>query len=257
VLCIYSDLTTMANNSIVMQNFGDLESSLNNYLSKYNLILDDINIQSRENIDDFLIVIKNMIDTQFQKKLAEKRTAFDLQLRQFLYMYDVYCSDKCRESVLPRCISFLHKFGLHFNDFVVSNVSSATCIMTMLEKILIRLFAKKIESRTKVFQEEKDQKLTLLKIYLEERVASLIVSSEILQEESAGTRCAETECLEIGSRRPTFSDILGSDSSDEEELISVQSVNSDRVLLSRTNSETNINKCMQELQKLNDQCCAG
>src|SRR5579859_3411323 len=128
----------MANNSIVMQNFGDLESSLNNYLSKYNLILDDIHIQSRENIDDFLIVIKNMIDTQFKKKLAEKRTSFDLKLRQFLYMFDVYCSGKCRESVLPRCISFFHKFGLHFNDFVVSNLSSAACITSMLEKILIR-----------------------------------------------------------------------------------------------------------------------
>jgi hypothetical protein len=237
----------MANSAIRMQNFGDLQTCLNIFLNTYNLSLDDIEIESSVIIDEVLSVMKNVIDSQFQSKLSEKQTAFELQLQQFLYMYDAYCSDKCRESVFPRCVSFLHKFGLHFNDFVVSNVSSIPCITSMLEKMLVRMFDKKIESKRKAFQSERDEKFKLMKRYFEDRTSNA---------------CVATTTKLSTSGMFTFSDVIGAGSGEsgggggsgetsDGELFSLCSEASETKLL-RSKSETNIEQCIREIQKLNE-----
>jgi hypothetical protein len=170
----------MANSAVLLQNVGDVESELNIFLGKYNLSLLDISIANGDGdaasanrdvlIAEVISVVNNLIESQFQTKLSGKRVQFDLELKQFTYMFQVYCSGECRDNVLPHCVSFLNRFNLSFSDFVVSSSDAIACVVSMLEKIITRAFESKCVSRIEKYRQEKERELVLLKKYLEEKV---------------------------------------------------------------------------------------
>jgi len=241
----------MANNSLSMlKSFAEMESDLNIYLQQYKLSLFDIHIESGDIISDVLGVIQKMIITQFQMKCDEKRISFELQLQQFLYMYELYCSGRCRDSVLDRCENFLAKYNLNFADFVVDDEVAAQCVMSMLKKIITRLFEQKCADRESRFQSEKEKQFVILEKYFIDKLAQqkfsvsfndLFGSYEDLSEEEKEEKeegGGEGICGEEGGGV----EICGVE--ETEPLIPV----------SRTNSEENILQCIAALNRLSEEC---
>lgn len=248
-------LVGMANSALFLQNFGDIESELNTYLHKYSLSIADISINTscHNIIQEVLSVVNNVIESQFQRKLGEKRTVFELELRQFMYMYQVYCNGDCRESVLPRCESFLEKFRLKFSDFIVTNVEAVQCIVNMLEKIITRLFEVKCFNRIDKHYREKGDKLKLLKKYFEEKGNSRKNDDLFPISYSQSTTVSFSDIIGAGEEG---GDVISDISSvGEEDVSSTQSVN--QTVISEKSIEKCVKECISHIEQLSEEIKGG